>query len=57
MSTADYSVHLKGSDFDALWEAEAGEFPYGEDAEEIDRILAEELPSVRRRVKKKKSQR
>ena len=52
MSSPEYPIHLQRGRFDDLWEEGAGDFPY-EDPEEIDRILAEELPPPRRRKRKK----
>ena len=53
----DYELHLSGRNVDDLFDDEDYGFPFSEDAEEIDRILAEELPPKRRRKKKKSPKR
>jgi hypothetical protein len=55
MTTSDYEIHLKCGNFENLWDTEDGAegFPFGEDLEDIDRAISEELgtPPKRRRRK------
>ena len=57
MSIPDYDIHLDRGQFNSLFENddESG-FPFGEDMEEIERAIAEELGAPKPRRKRKKAQ-
>ena len=58
MSTPDYDIHLDRDRFDRMYGLEEAEeaFPFGEDMEEIERTLQEELGAPRKRRRKPKKQ-
>lgn len=45
MSTADYEIHIGSDKFNALWDSEMDDegFPFGEDDDELTRIINEEM--------------
>lgn len=55
MSIPDYDIHLDRGQFNSLFDddGESG-FPYGEDLDDIERAIAEELGSPKPRKKRKK---
>lgn len=57
MSTSDYEIHLGRERYDSLWgqgDDESG-LPFGEDNEDIDKLIAEELGRTRPRRRKGKA--
>lgn len=60
MSTCDYEIHLGLDHLNLLWggiDSESEGFPFGEDSEDIDRIIEEELGPPRRRRGARKTSR
>jgi hypothetical protein len=55
MSSPDYDIHLDRVQFNSLLEddGESG-FPYGEDLDDIERAITEELGTPKPRKKRKK---
>jgi hypothetical protein len=56
MSLPDYEIHISDDRLNSLWDSpeEDESFPFGEDNEEIDRIIAEEIGSPTRRSRRTK---
>jgi hypothetical protein len=54
MSNPDYDIHLDRDQFNSLFDddGESG-FPYGEDLDDIERAIAEELGPSKPRKKRK----
>lgn len=53
MSSPDYDIHLDRNKFDSLFDSDEGEmFPFGEDIDDIDRVIEEELGTPRKRKRK-----
>jgi hypothetical protein len=55
MSLPDYEIHVSADRLNSLWDSpeEDESFPFGEDNEEIDRIIAEEMGAPARRSRRK----
>jgi hypothetical protein len=52
MSSPDFEIHISSDRFNSLFDTddEIEHFPFGEDIDELDRIIEEEIgPSKRRR--------
>lgn len=57
MSLPDYEIHIPDDRLDRLWdnEQESESFPFGEDLEEINRIIEEEIGPSRRKSRGRRS--
>jgi hypothetical protein len=56
MSSPDYEIHIPSDRYNSLWDSDddAETFPFGEDNEELDRIIEEEIGTPARRRKRGK---
>ncbi len=56
MNTADYQIHLGSEKFDGLFDSELDDtgFPFGEDDDELTRIINEEMNEASKKGRRKR---
>lgn len=57
MNTPDFEVHIPRRQYDTMWEREqeSDDLPFGEDVDDIDKMIADELGAPKRRRRKQRN--